>query len=735
MKPVMTNPVPVASVMGTGPLGASQTLPVSGGAVNPFQLNSGSESGVLQAASTLKVASTTNVTKTPPALTLTSTGATQRNAAASILRLWQSANSVCRDCSFVLHAAQKLAVRPEQSQRTKNSIVQDAPFEAQITATTAQPFEVLLQPLTAAKLKQTVSRFGQRPIYGCEGSKGDRGEPENSITYAGNDVSTTEHLKIWNDPLAAVTATLPVAIAFQQLYFITPASDPNSVSTDPQIVDSEQVKGAVSSCFDRLGTNEVVPVRPELLDKLGTQPGRRVNDETFVSAKKIIDTTTSFVNSTGVSKSGITRDSERIIEALKKVLGSSAELNVRRARNNSNKDRGDQIIVDTAIAGVPVELSFIRDGGGYIFGGWQDLLPSSKALVSGVERGTLAETYQDGRTPVLGLGRAGGEPHSSPQTIEARIEMQFVSLVMSQFSMEPSAQNIGRTLDAFNSVILRYSFPGFEKKITLEEWTGYLRETLKAAYSSSPAINEGGIRSNRAIQSDAAHILNIKRPLLTGWEVFLKAEDTTAQLLAGDKMSQKGADSGAQKRLLEALDKHMVGRAQGILDFPTSEFTFGIGRELKLEWQAARISAVKDSIEKIDRTVKQIEAFLSKDEIKMAGRFLALIFMNSDVNELPSAKDPIAPRWSESEVRSLLKVLCSNGTSAVVGHRWFRQYLSVRENRMVNLAIQGIDTEMTFSNIAQLNIDEASDAEFWAAVDNEPNLLNTAIARMAEMVH
>ncbi|MFH1829972.1 MAG: hypothetical protein ABH871_04265 [Pseudomonadota bacterium] len=397
------------------------------------------------------------------------------------------------------------------------------------------------------------------------------------------------------------------------------------------------------------------------------------------------------------------------------------------------------IVMHAQINGAPARIYFVRTESGLEFAGWEEQKGVDDVMLNRAMLPIpLFSTPRYLEQSVLAFGTPAGESaleHRDLATEDELVAERFASLIIAQLRMGPNALPGGGALRSVNALMFNSYYTDTREPISNEQWENILHMALGLAVRYTPIFGDRGLRSATSIQDDACQVLGLDLPTFYAWENHFEIDVVAEQVFAGHEISEEDPLlPQAVKRLTSMLDAQielMASRALGVL-----HTDMGASRrdEINLHWRTAMISALPNANDKVDCTRELIEELLKNGKRNLAGRGLALIVSNSELNKTSLSDDSLLPRWSEAEVASLISALMKSNMWDIVSHRSFRQHLTPEENKAINQLVYSANYTEAVEQLSRIDVTKVSPEDFWEAVDRTGlgDILETdAFTRMA----
>ncbi len=394
------------------------------------------------------------------------------------------------------------------------------------------------------------------------------------------------------------------------------------------------------------------------------------------------------------------------------------------------------IVMPTRVRGMTVLMYFVQTDNALVFAGWEKQEQIDDALIN---KNTFQipsfDPARDFERSALGLGTPGGESapeYKYPTVDEDVIAERFASLIIAQLKMGPDALAGGGSLRSLNALM----FNGYHSYETVSsgQWEDILHKALSLATRNTPIFNGNGLRSIIDIQNDVCRVLRIDPSTFYAWENHFGVDIVAEQIFTESERSIGGPQVPAiLEQAISSLDRRIEIMAGASLGSPQKDLAINRKDEVTLHWHTAMLSALPNVEDKIALAKEFIAGHAQKGKKNLAGRALALIVSNTDLNGHASSDDSILMRWSEAQLGSLVGDLMKSEVWDIVSHRSFRQHLSPEQNKIVNSLIYSANYDQAMHEVGKIDVTKASVDEVFDAIRRtgmEEIIFNDIISRM-----
>lgn len=371
----------------------------------------------------------------------------------------------------------------------------------------------------------------------------------------------------------------------------------------------------------------------------------------------------------------------------------------------------DQLLVDVKFGDQPVREYYVEHDGRVVFAGFEPM-HSGQALTP-VDVLTIAPMLPwmqpAGLPGTFALGQPGGEGAYKYPSDEVRgpsVEERLMAHVMEQLAAGSVSLETGDVLDAVNALLAFHAAAGAADAIERDEWEFLLQLSLRFAVGAQPVFDAAGARGAAAIRENAASVLGISAESFDVWENHFGVESISDQIFFGLEDLAVEQDSKPIVQDLALQLKGQIAIAANIARTHVAPHAaIGQAEELVLQWRLAGVAIIPGRADQMRAMLATLTSFKRRN-VHLAGRALALIFANSELNGRPAAEEPLFKRSSKATMQKLITKLMGSDAWDMVSHRSFRMHLTPEGNAAVNAMIEHANYDSAVERIGRIDVAE-----------------------------
>ena len=231
-------------------------------------------------------------------------------------------------------------------------------------------------------------------------------------------------------------------------------------------------------------------------------------------------------------------------------------------------------------------------------------------------------------------------------------------------------------------------------------WASMLQEVLLQAMHHVKIFDDTGIRGSAAVRADAAMLLDIDDELFSAWEDSFCMNAIAWNLSVDNKVPVEDRFPKHQDVML-SVEQQIIRRSGEAFAKDDYQSALLHTFETKVQWKAARCSAIDNGEHKVAASVDLILQLAKKDRPAVA-RMMTIIVRHSSINKRKMARDIFVPRWSVDDLRSLIIKLTKEHVG-VVSDNYFRSQLTAWENASLNELILNANHENAKARMKRLS--------------------------------
>ncbi len=377
-------------------------------------------------------------------------------------------------------------------------------------------------------------------------------------------------------------------------------------------------------------------------------------------------------------------------------------------------------------------------------------------VFSGAQRGNAMGASAMGQmpTPVPTFGPMGGirdglfEPGAvegpngdsmamiAREDIDLDLEDKVATFMIEQLKKGPEPKETVRILKQLNGYLYNNDYTEEKRSIKPSKWMEMIHRSLALLVRSIPIFDDKGPRSAKAIKKDAATVIGMMQTTFSTWESHFDVDLVDEQLVHEfEEVDGEDFEETVVGHLDFGLRKRIPALAKQVLSKAHVDPSLGIAGEANLQWGLAVVCSKKESENKIKAAVDYLVG-VNKSNKNAACKGIALLIKHSDMAKGRKSRGSLIKRWSELEVRELIKQVMMSDLWEVMGHRALRAHFEddLEINRFLNEAVFDANYAKAIHDLNKIDIGKVSDEEFWNAVDGtgvEEIIMNNVLARMS----